>query len=208
MFNKKNKILVLAPHMDDIELGMSGTLLRISNICPERIMYISFSRPPNVDKDIFDSEFDKATSLFRIPKGNFYKYEFDPRDLSANRSEILQILYDLNIKFSPDIVFLPNSRDIHQSHKVIYEEGIRVFKNTTIFGYELPWNNFESVSQLFVVLNKEELETKKRIISSFKTQKNRSFFSNDVLLHLSHFRGKQIGRDYAEAFEVIRLIIS
>ena len=36
---------------------------------------------------------------------------------------------------------MPTLKDIHQDHETISKEGLRAFKNTTILGYELIWNN-------------------------------------------------------------------
>ena len=47
--------------------------------------------------------------------------DYDPRDLFKDRMEILQLFYDKNIELKPDIVFVPNSKDIHQSHQVVFQ---------------------------------------------------------------------------------------
>ena len=44
---------------------------------------------------------------------------------------------------------MPAYNDVHQDHKVIYEEGVRAFKNTSIFLYEMPWNNLNFKNQVF-----------------------------------------------------------
>jgi hypothetical protein len=60
---------------------------------------------------------------------------------------------------------------------------------------------------LFIELSKESVDTKVKAINAYKTQKSRMFFSNDIVGDLARVRGKQIGREYAECFEVIRMII-
>jgi LmbE family N-acetylglucosaminyl deacetylase len=131
---------------------------------------------------------------------------FDPRDLFSTRTDILQLFYDLARDLSPDLVLIPNSKDIHQSHEVVHQEARRAFKYTTILGYELPWNSMDFSMDVFVTLTREEVECKVAAINAYKTQKHRLFFANDIVGDLARVRGKQVGREYAECYELVRLI--
>ena len=44
------------------------------------------------------------------------------------------------MNFNPFIIFTTSMNDIHQDHKVIYEESIRAFKFENLLSYEIPWN--------------------------------------------------------------------
>ena len=203
---KNKKILVIAPHLDDIELGLGGTLHKISNEPSNEIQYIGLSLPPMVDKRIFMNEFWESNKNFKIPKNNYHLYDYNPRNLFDDRMEILQLFYDMKISFNPDIVFIPNSKDVHQSHQVVHQEALRAFKYTSILGYELPWNYMTFDMDIFITLSKENILHKTKAINAFETQKKRMFFSNNIMHDLANVRGKQIAREYAECFEVIRLI--
>jgi hypothetical protein len=89
---------------------------------------------------------------------------------------------------------------------VVFEEARRAFKYSSLLGYELPWNQFQSNPTFFVELNESDIECKKDAINSYVTQKKRSFFGNNILIDLARVRGKQVEVDYAECFEVIRWI--
>lgn len=207
MFDFLNRsILVVAPHLDDVELGMGGTLNRICRSNPKSIHYLGLSLPPNVDKDNYMDEFWESNKNYNIPKENYIFKTFDPRDLFSNRLDILQLMYDLNKKISPDLVFIPNSQDVHQSHQAVHQEGVRVFKNSTILGYELPWNSIKMNMDVFITLDKEDVEAKQEAINSFKSQFNRTFFENNILSSLAEVRGKQVNKLYAECFELIRMV--
>ena len=207
MLSFKDKVvLVIAPHLDDVELGMGGSLSRISRSDPKAIHYIGFSLPPNVEEHKYMEEFWESNKFFNIHKDNYILRRYDPRDLFSSRLDILQLMYDVNKEISPDIVFIPNSNDIHQSHKCVYEEAVRVFKNTTILGYELPWNSIKFNMDVFISLDESDLAVKQEAINALKTQLDRSFFSNDILSSLANVRGKQINKEYAECFELIRMV--
>lgn len=207
MLNLVNKkILVISPHIDDVELGMGGTV----NLLKERneIFYLGLSSPDNVEpKSFISTEFRQSCQHLGIKESNIITKNYHPRNMGDNKSEILQLLFDLNRQIQPDIVFIPNSKDIHQAHHVVFEEGRRAFKYKSILGYELPWNSIEFSMDVFVPLLKDNIVAKMASINSFKSQEKRMFFSNNILMDLARVRGKQIGKEYAECFELIRLIL-
>lgn len=206
MLNFKNKrIFAVAPHVDDVELGAGGTIHRL--VADNEVYYIGLSLPPLVDGQILLNEFYQSARILGIKPENVILKFYDPRNLFEVRLEILQFFYDLNKKLNPDLIFLPNSRDIHQSHEVVFAEGRRAFKYASILGYELPWNSFDFKMDLFIELSYENVKAKVSAINAYATQKNRIFFSNDIVGDLARVRGKQIGKEYAECFEVIRLIV-
>lgn len=202
----KNKvILAIAPHLDDIELGLGGTIHKLGK--ENTIHYLGLSMPPLVTKEGFMEEFWRSCDHLNLSKDRMVLKDYNPRDLFTDRIEILQLFYDTNKRIQPDIVFVPNSKDIHQSHQVAYQEARRAFKYSTILGYELPWNSMEFNMDVFIELSEEDINAKQASINSFESQKTRTFFSNDIIKDLAKLRGKQIGKDYAECFEVSRIII-
>tara|TARA_R110001632_G_scaffold28927_2_gene77004 strand:+ start:27587 stop:28204 length:618 start_codon:yes stop_codon:yes gene_type:complete len=202
----KNKIiLAIAPHLDDIELGLGATIHKLSE--DNTIHYLGLSMPPLVEKEIFMQEFWDSCKHLKLSKKRMVLKDYNPRDLFKDRMDILQLFYDTNKAIKPDIVFVPNSKDIHQSHQVTYQEARRAFKYSTILGYELPWNSMSFDMDVFIEVSKENIEAKQESINSFKSQKERTFFSNDIITDLARLRGKQIGKEFAECFELTRIII-
>jgi hypothetical protein len=55
---------------------------------------------------------------------------------------------------------MPSLHDIHQDHLCIGVEGVRAFKQISILGYELPWNNLTFNTQLFVFLDEKHIDKK------------------------------------------------
>jgi LmbE family N-acetylglucosaminyl deacetylase len=97
--------------------------------------------------------------------------------------------------------------DIHQDHKTIAEEGIRAFKNTSILGYELIWNNLSFNTQCFVQLDEKHIKKKINALKAYTSQSKRDYMSEEFIYSLAKARGVQVGYQLAEAFEVIRLFI-
>ena len=207
----KQKVLILAPHTDDGEFGCGGSIARFINERKD-VFYVAFSTaeesvPEPWPKDILKTEVKAATKRLGIPKENLIIYNFKVRELSYHRQEILEEMVKLKKEFCPDLVFLPSSNDVHQDHSTVSIEGIRAFKNITILGYEIPWNNIEFCTEAFVILSEEDINKKIKALDAYNSQKGRSYANEEFIKNLAGTRGVQIGSRYAEAFEVIRWVI-
>lgn len=207
----KQKILVLAPHTDDGELGCGGTIAKFIEE-GEEIYYAAFSIceqsvPNGFPKDILEKEVKEATKVLGIKKENLFIKKYSVRLFPEYRQEILEDLVKLKFKINPDLVFMPSSFDVHQDHTVIHQEGIRAFKQSSILGYEFMWNNYSFNSTSFIILNDNQLNKKILALKQYESQKNKFYNTEDSLKGLALYRGLQIGAKYAESFEVIRWVM-
>ncbi len=206
-----NKILVLAPHTDDAELGCGGTLARMKEEGIE-IYVAAFSTarasiPKGSDPDILRKEFIKSMEILGVPEAQYFIYDYQVRKLSYSRQEVLEELIKLRNEIQPDMVLLPSGNDLHQDHEVVHNEGLRAFKGNTIWGYELPWNHVTFNTQAFVTLEKRHMEKKWEMMTIYESQfqKQRDYFTEEFIYGLAKVRGVQVNADYSESFEVIRI---
>ena len=205
------RILILAPHTDDGELGCGATIAKFIEEGAE-VYYVAFSTADKSVQEAFpknqlEIEVRDATAILGIGPDKLIVHKFEVRKLNYVRQEILEELVRLNRQIEPDIVFLPSSLDIHQDHLTIYNEGIRAFKYCTILGYELIWNNLSFATDCFIPVTEKQLQVKINALSAYKTQKGKPYMDPGFIRSLAKVRGTQIGEEYAEAFEVIRWII-
>ena len=207
----KSRVLVLAPHIDDGELGCGGTIRKMVQE-GHIVYYVAFSAaeksvPPLFPRDILKKEVKKATDILGIKKEYLDVLDFEVRCFPQYRQEILESMVKIKPDFNPDIVFLPCKDDTHQDHQTVSNEGFRAFKSVSIFGYELPWNNRASILTSFQPLSEEQLQCKIKSAEIYKSQRYRLPNPAEILRSLAVVRGSQIGCKYAEAFELIRLIM-
>ncbi|MCO6462326.1 MAG: PIG-L family deacetylase [Saprospiraceae bacterium] len=210
MFSGK-KIFILAPHTDDGELGCGGTIARAIEEGAD-VYYIAFSTadksvPKEYPSNQLEIEVREATALLGIKPENLFVYKYEVRKLNYVRQELLELLMVLRNQHNPDIIFVPSSRDIHQDHSTIAHEAMRAFKTRTIYGYELIWNNIDFRTNAFIVLNEQHINRKISALSAYKTQEGRDYMDPDFIRSLARVRGTQIGKEYAEAFELVRTVI-
>ena len=211
MFLGFKEVLVLAPHTDDGELGLGGTICKLIE-GGANVTYIAFSTaeesvPEGFPKDVLKTEVRGATGVLGILPENLIIHNYQVRKLGYSRQEILEDLIRIRKQKSFDLVFIPSPHDIHQDHVTIAQEGIRAFKNTTILGYELIWNNLTFNTQCFVELERRHIEKKVQALKEYRSQGRRNYLSDEFVYSLAKARGVQTGCEYAEAFEVVRLFM-
>jgi N-acetylglucosamine malate deacetylase 1 len=211
IFNTIKKVLVLGPHPDDMEFGCLGTILKLreKNIEIHLAVFSMCEKsvPAGMPKDVIKNEMTEVWKSLDFPEKNLHIFNYDVRVFPQFRQEILEDLVRLRNEIAPDMVFLPSSTDIHQDHETLHNEGKRAFKFNMLLGYEMPWNNFNFHADLFVTLSGEQVNKKIEMINKYKSQKHRAYSSNDFLKSVLRIRGNQINAEYAEAFEVLRLIV-
>jgi LmbE family N-acetylglucosaminyl deacetylase len=207
----KERILVLAPHTDDGELGCGGTLHRFY-IEGKEVFYAAFSLcnkslPKGLPPGTLGRECRKATRKLSIPADNVFLYDFEVRNFHSVRQDILEVMVDLNRQVTPDLVLVPSERDIHQDHGVIHQESLRAFRKSSILGYELPWNHADFDARMFFRLSDNDIRRKVLALGCYKSQAHRDYMKEDFTRSLAIVRGLQAGHKFAEAFEVYRILV-
>ena len=205
-----NRVLVLAPHTDDGELGCGGTISRMVEEGRE-VYYAAFSTaaesvPPPFPPDILEKEVREGTKVLGIPAANLLVYKYRVRHLPHMRQEILEELVRMKREIDPATVFLPSAQDLHQDHQTIHLEGLRAFKTVTVLGYELPWNNLSFDYRHFCILTRAHVQTKVAALRCYQSQQHRSYTQEDFIWSWARTRGGQIMVEYAEAFDVLRWV--
>ncbi|HYB03327.1 MAG TPA: PIG-L deacetylase family protein [Nitrososphaerales archaeon] len=209
MINYK-RFLMLAPHTDDVEMGCGGTIARFLEESGE--IYVAVfstaekSVPKGFPKTALRDEFYRAMSLLGVEKDRLTVFNYEVRTLSYHRQEILDELINLRKSINPDMVFLPSGEDLHQDHQTIFNEGLRAFKEITVWGYELPWNTIIFPTRGFVTLEERHIKKKWQALKAYKTQfaAKRPYFTLDYIKGIAKVRGIQVRAKYAEAFDAIR----
>ena len=199
---KPYRILALAPHTDDYELGAGGTIARLVEAgCEVRTINFSTAHDERLTEECWT-----AAKVFTIGRGSCFILDIQVDEFPDYRQDILQTMVDMRNEFHPDLVFCPSSFDIHQDHQVVYQEAVRAFKGTTILGWEQPWNNLEFRRQAIVALEERHFDKKWAALCCYKSQAHRPYMSDTVQTAIAAVNGAFVGAEYAEAFEVIRWV--
>ena len=204
------RVLVLAPHTDDGELGCGATIAKLAEAGCE-IHYVAFSIceesvPDGFAFDALKLEVQKATMHLGIARDCLHISRYPVRRLNFHRQDILEHLIKLRAGIDPELVFLPSSCSLHQDHFTVYQEGLRAFKHRTCLGYDLPWDNTVFPTTVFVELERSHVQRKWEAIELYETQAWRGYCDREFIFAQTRVRGAQIAKRHAEAFEAIRMV--
>ncbi len=199
---QKIKILLLGAHPDDIESTASSFLIKRKNIEPYVLVFSDCEEQPG-NKGITE-EFEESMSILKVK--NYELLDIPNTKFPAYCEEIRSILENYKEKLMPDIVVTHEINNLHQDHKTLAEESIRVFRTHSIIMYEgLKSTPFFSPN-LFIILTEEELEKKMEALKCYKTQYRRYYYDFEFIRALAIVRGKQMGAKYAEGFRIYQFI--
>ena len=203
------RILIICAHTDD-EVGCAGSIVRMieeghkvmcRTLCGIEKTLIQAGKSRDV------ARIEYIESMKRLGIKDSYVYSFENRVFPKYRQEILDVMVLWKKRYKPNVVFIPASTDIHQDHQVVHNEGVRAFKHSTIMGYELPQNIISAKNTAFVKLDSYQVSVKVHAIQAYKSQIERKFMSSEFIWGQARMRGVQCDAEYAEAFELIRMVI-
>ena len=208
---EEGRVLVLAPHTDDAELGCGGTVARL--VEEGRDVHVAMfslcdkSLPEGFFTDDLRREFTVAMGELGVCEGSLHVFDYAVREFPSLHQEILEDMVRLRGIVYPSLVLMPSLNDVHQDHATVAQEGLRAFKRSTVLCYEDPWNNFSFQNQMFVTLTDEQLEKKVAAVYADVSQRGRDYTQPEFIRSLAHVRGVQIGVPYAEVFEAPRIVL-
>ena len=206
------KYLFIGAHADDIEIGCGGTLLKAykknqiynyiatdSEYSDENGKMIRTSR--DAKSDIVRCYRDKKINNIIGKSKVFYL---------NNNEQLRSELVILKKKIKPIVVFIPWIYDPHPDHKNLAEAALTVFRDSdNIFMYRSNWyysiNNFNKNFISDITMN---YKSKIKLVSNFKSEikRTKSIWIKKIE-NESITNGNIINKKYAEAFEIVRLII-
>jgi len=199
------RVLVLGAHPDD-EMACAGTISRLAG-SGAHVTLVTFSRcrdmiPAGFRVEDLEAEWQAGCELLGVAASVLH--DVPNRHFPAHRQDILEILDEFRLQ-PFDLVLVPSVTDSHQDHSTVGIEATRIFKWTTIWGYELPINSVSGgVPNVFVRLDPAHVEAKIAHIQTYRTQADRPYMNERYVRGLVAVRGLQCGAEAAEAFSVIR----
>jgi LmbE family N-acetylglucosaminyl deacetylase len=167
-------MLVLAPHTDDAEIGCGGAIARRMEEGWE-VTVAAFSRaedslPRGAAPDMLEGEMRASLATLGLEGERVRVLAYAVRRFGERRQDILDDMIRLRGELNPDLVLAPCGQDTHQDHEVIHKEAMRAFRGCSFWGYELPWNQVESVITGYVALEERHIAAKVRALACYASQ--------------------------------------
>lgn len=212
------KIMAIGAHLDDIEIACGGTLAKAIKAGHEvRVLIMSKSGYTNKDGIVQRSD-DQAVeegvqALHTLGISEIEILDFPTKDIPF-RSDVVNAIDVRIAEFDPDILFTHHPFDTHQAHEGVAKASIAAARRkNTVFFYEPITPSGRSYVPFKPSLYVDIESTLCMKIASLKCHKSEynKFGAEDWIEGVRcrcGFRGYEIGKKYAEAFEVLRLELS
>jgi len=205
-----DRVLVLAPHTDDGELGCGGLIHKLVEQGAD-VTCVAFSScdeslPDGFAPGTLIGECKAAGACLGVAQDKIQVLDHRVRRFQENRQAILDYMIRLRREIAPTLVLAPSSQDVHQDHQAIHSEAMRAFKSTTLLGYDLPWNNPTFDFDLVVGLSEQNLAAKIAAMGAYKSQGFRTYSQADSIRSIAKYHGIKSDLPLAECFEILRWI--
>jgi len=206
---ESKSILVFGAHPDDLEIGMGGTISKLSSMGYE-VQPIIATLPNFIKSDTKEGRKTESILSAKVMGCKCPLFlDLFPEDIVFGR-KLVTLIDSLITKYKPNSVFTQWYGDSHQDHQILTKSVISACRDQeNLFMYEttipggITENSFRP--QLFVDITKT-FEIKKSALECFKSQFIRC---GDIwipaILGRCSYRGYQLNCKYAEAFEVVRV---
>lgn len=206
---ESKSILVFGAHPDDLEIGMGGTIAKLSAMGYE-VQPIIATLPNFVKSDTKEgrkTESMLSTKVMGCKPPVFL--DLSPDEMIFGR-KLISLIDSLVTKYKPDSVFTQWYGDSHQDHQILTKSLLSACRDQdNLFMYEttipggITENSFRP--QLFVDIS-ATVDTKKNALECFESQFVRcGEIWIPAIIGRCSYRGYQINSKYAEAFEVVKV---
>jgi len=161
--------------------------------------------PPEVSSYTRVRECREAGKILGVDK--LVVSDFPVRQFERYRQSILETLIKIDGWYKPNFIFTPSINDNHQDHITIAKEARRAFRYKTIYGYRGLSNDLHTLPTMFCAINKRDLKLKLTAVDCYKSQSNKLYMKKEYIVGLAIVAGAQIGKRFAESFEILRYVI-
>jgi LmbE family N-acetylglucosaminyl deacetylase len=230
---EKNKILIIAAHPDDELLGLGATMHKLINEkeCIVRVIILGEGITSRSDKrdpikwtkelKSHKENIEAARKVIGYESVGIYDFP-DNRFDTVALLDIIKVIEKEKKIFKPEIIFTHHGGDVNVDHQRTFDAVITATrpmvqeKVHTVITFETP-SGTEWISSsdprkftpnLFIEVSEENIEAKVNGMESYEFEKRKYPHprSPEALKILAQSRGVIVGKKFAEAFTIIRMI--
>lgn len=206
---KNRLVIAFGAHPDDIEIGMGGTVAKLTGMGYDVRLVIA-TLPNFVKTDTKEERKHESIMSAKVMGCKTPEFlDLSPEEIVFKRKFVTQISKKIQ-ELNPEAIFTQWIGDTHQDHQALTRAVVAAARDSNdVFMYEttIPGGISEHAfrPQLYVDVT-DTLEIKKNALDCFDSQKIRCGpLWIDSLVGRCSYRGYQMNAKYAEAFEVIKV---
>jgi LmbE family N-acetylglucosaminyl deacetylase len=202
-------LLCLGAHVDDIEIGCGGTIIRLLEENPGlEIYWVILSASEERSQEARNSAdlLLEASRRAEVRVAGFQDtfFPYIGRDVKA-------YIDQLGSQLKPDLILTHWRGDAHQDHRIVGELTWNAFRSHLILEYEIPkWDGDMGRPSVFMPLGKATCKEKiDHVLRAFPSQIHKDWFDAEIFWGLLRLRGMEARSPsgYAEAFHCSKLLL-
>jgi len=199
------RILALAPHPDDIEIGCGGTLAVYAGQGAEIHLFVATDGNQGGDGATRKAEQEAAANILGIHAVHWGGFE--DTKLPAEDT-LIHVLEDKVQAIKPDMVLVNHYEDTHQDHRTLARAAHSATRYvSSVLAYETPTSGYFTPT-VFMDIH-ATLDDKLKALNAHASQLERTNIQGlnivEIALATARFRGVQGKISCAEAFVPIRI---
>ena len=202
-----NKVLCLAPHPDDVEYSMGGTIIKNYNT---QFDILCLTQGGDCDETTDVNRLDEVRNSWESTSIININLFFSSNKFLKEKGEDEWVNYiETNFinKNNYDCICTPSSKDSHFEHKIVSNLGwpLTRIKSISLIEYYSPSTLEEWTSNMFIDIS-EVYKIKLRMLKQFKSQQHRSYFEEDTIKGFhTNFQCSKKGTELVEQFNLKQL---
>jgi LmbE family N-acetylglucosaminyl deacetylase len=200
-----DRVLLLAPHPDDAEYSVAGTILKYTDT---QFDVLCLTQGGDCDTTTGESRIQEVLSAWAVSEAENYTLYFSDEKLLKHKDIdqwINWIETNFTKVFNYDCIMTTSEYDSHFEHIIVSSLAAPLARINpySIIQYKSPSTLETWIPNLFVSLE-SFYYTKKQMLQEFTSQIHRPYFSEEVLngFH-TNFQCMKKGKGFVESYKII-----
>jgi len=199
-----DKVLCLAPHPDDVEYSMGGTIIKNQDT---RFDILCLTQGGDCDKTTNSSRLDEIRNSWESTDISNVDLFFSPYKFLKEKGEDEWVNYiETNFvnKNNYDCICTPTPKDSHFEHKIVSNLGwpLTRIKSISLLEYYSPSTLETWIPNTFVDISKS-YKIKLKMLKEFTSQQHRSYFKENTIKGFhTNFQCSKKGIELVEQFNL------
>lgn len=201
---RRERVLAIGAHPDDIEIGCGGTLLQHRRL-GDRISLLTLSRG-SVGGTAADRTQEARAAASTI--GAQLLLGDLPDTRLSDGIETIRPIEQVVETLAPTVVYVHSAHDNHQDHRAVHAATLSATRGVpSVLAYESPSANNMFVPTTFVPID-QALAAKLDLLARYESQAGRSYLDPEAVASAARYWARHLTAEatYAEPFELIRAV--
>ena len=200
--SRRDRVLVVGAHPDDVEIGAAGTLLD-HHRRGDAITVLTLSRGAiggDTTARVGESTAAAERMGARLFLGNQPDTAIDP---GSDTIRFIENVVDL---VDPTVLYVHSCHDGHQDHRAVHIATMSATRRVPrVYCFQSPSGTNEFLPTRFVSID-DMMTGKLEVLAEFNSQKERTYLEPELVVAQARYWARSLAprARYAEAFEVMR----